>query len=134
MHDSDDPDDLIALPTPVAAPAPAPERAIPPAADRLIKLRDKVFMAMSGDAPPTAELVEAIYRELGRALEAVGVTPVEDDGGFDHARHAIVETRPTAEPADENRICGTVRPGYLFDGRLLRAQEVVVYSLERAHE
>ena len=141
---SHDYDDDIQLPTAVpASPAEAaaqqPEVSTPQPAGRapdvsataklLIKLRDKVFMSRHGDAPPTAETLDAIYRDLARALEAEGVTAVEDSGEFDHDRHQIADTRVTDDPGENNRICGTVRPGYLFDGRLIRSQEVIVYSL-----
>ena len=128
----DELDEDLVLPKPVpSSTTDEPEPSISQTAAQLMKLRDKVLLSRSGDAPPTAELLDAIYRELGRALEAEGVTPVEDEGAFDYNRHAVVETRATDDPAKNNRICGTVRPGYLFVGRLVRAQEVVVYSFEQ---
>ncbi len=127
---NDDLDDGLVLPQPVPAAAGEAEPTITQTARLLMKLRDKVLLSMSGDSPPTADLLDAVYRELGRALEFEGVTPVEDDGTFDYNRHSVIETRATGDPAQNNRICGTVRPGYLFDGRLVRAQEVVVFSFD----
>lgn len=127
---NDDLDDGLVMPQPVPAAAGETEPTITQTARLLMKLRDKVLLSISGDTPPSADLLDAVYRELGRALECESVTPVEDDGTFDYNRHSVVETRPTGDPEQNNRICGTVRPGYLFNGRLVRAQEVVVYSFD----
>jgi molecular chaperone GrpE (heat shock protein) len=129
---NDELDDNLVLPSPV--PATGPEPAVSRTATQLIKLRDKVLLSRTDDAPPSPDLLDAIYRDLGRVLEAEGVTPIEDDGAFDYNRHTVIETRATSDPAQNNRICGTVRPGYLFDGRLVRAQEVVVFALERGEK
>src|SRR6476469_9567508 len=126
MNDNDELDDDIMLPQPV--PVASPEPKISATAKQLIKLRDKVLMSMADGASPSPDLLDAIYREIGRVLEGEGVTPVEDDGAFDYNRHAIVETRQTDDPEQNNRICGTGRPGYAFEGKLVRAQEVVVFA------
>lgn len=40
----------------------------------------------------------------------------------------MIETRATEDPRQHNQVCGTVRPGYLFDGELIRPQEVIIYT------
>ncbi len=54
-----------------------------------------------------------------------------DEGLFDDARQEIIETRATDDPSLDEHVCQTIRPGYALGERVLRAQQVVVYTLER---
>jgi molecular chaperone GrpE (heat shock protein) len=40
-----------------------------------------------------------------------------------------METKPTDDANLDGLVSSTLRPGYLFDGKLIRPQEVIVYKL-----
>jgi hypothetical protein len=110
-------------PVPVAAPEPAPSKT----ALELIKLRDWVLMAKTSGNPVNSEGLENFYKQLGRILGMEGITPIEDQGVFDYNRQQIMDSRTTDDPALQDHICETVRPGYQFHEKLIRPQEVIVY-------
>ncbi len=75
---------------------------------------------------------EALSRRLRDALHRAGVQAVLVDEGaaFDATHARIVDRVPTDDPALDNRVAGTERPGYVDRGRILRVPEVMVYKLE----
>ncbi|MBP2401087.1 nucleotide exchange factor GrpE [Streptomyces syringium] len=105
---------------------PAPD-SVPPAAVPLIELLDRLA-GLAGD-PPAADgpVLDRVRRGVVAALTASGVTPVEDTGPVDPARHHVVATRDDPSGLLSDRIAETVRPGYLWRDVLLRPQEVVSY-------
>lgn len=117
-----------------AAISPPPQVASEPelslTAKELIKLRDWVLLAQTGGAAGNLHLLESLYRGLGKVLEKEGVTLIEEVGAYDGKRQQVVDTRPTDDPAQDNFVCATVRPGYLFHERLIRPQEVIVYAFD----
>jgi molecular chaperone GrpE (heat shock protein) len=101
-----------------------------PAVTELIAVRDMVLLAGAGDAAPTPEVLRALARKLARVLEQDGVRVLEGDGLFDDRLQEALETRPTSDPAQDERISHTIRPGYAIGGRVIRPQQVAVYRLE----
>jgi hypothetical protein len=112
----------------VAAPAAPADDRVPATAERLIKLRDWILLSRAQGDEGAPRVLDGLYRELGKVLEREGVEPLEADGPFDDQRQQVIQTEPTDDPARHDRVCATVRPGYLFHGRLLRPQEVTVYA------
>lgn len=126
-----DDDDKFAIPTlPPSGFSQTVDVQLSKVARQIIKLRDKLCMMRVGDGAPSREVLDTLYRELGKTLEIDGVTTVEDDGLFDHNRHEIVDMQHTDRTDLNNMICSTIRPGYVLDGRLVRSQEVIVYSYQ----
>jgi GrpE len=124
---------------PPLEPPPAPEivRETPVAkpsatANELIRLRDWVLLAKTGSEEEKAspQSLEAIYKQLGRILTKEGITAVEETGNFNDERQQAVSTQVTDCQEKDDLVCDTVRPGYLFNGNLIRPQEVVVYTYE----
>ncbi len=99
-------------------------------AKELIKLRDLVLLAKTGDNANTPELLESLYQELGQVLEKEGVKSLEDTGSYNYEQQQIMATRAANDPDKDDLICETVRPGYMFNGKLVRSQEVTVYAYE----
>ncbi|MFB2917249.1 nucleotide exchange factor GrpE [Aerosakkonema funiforme] len=97
-------------------------------AKELIKVRDWVLLAKTGSESIKPEMFDSLYRQLGQVLEKEGVTSLEETGTYDVERQQIVGTQPTNDPSLDEQICETIRPGYLFQGRLIRSQEVVIYT------
>ncbi|WP_050766038.1 nucleotide exchange factor GrpE [Synechococcus sp. PCC 7335] len=95
----------------------------------LIKLRDWVLLAQSSSTSLTTEALSEIYKRLGHTLELEDITPLEMTGKFNYDQQQVVDTKVTHDPELEETICSTVRPGYLFDGKLIRPQEVTVYIM-----
>lgn len=123
-------------PKPVPATAPSPpahatDGALSVTAKELIKLRDWVLLAKSGDAASNTEALEGIYRKLAQILRKEGVTALEENTAFNEERQQIIDTRPTDDPHQDNVVCDTVRPGYLFNGEIIRPQEVIIFTYEQ---
>jgi molecular chaperone GrpE (heat shock protein) len=74
----------------------------------------------------------SVARRLGDILASEQVTSFEDEDGFDPARHRVVDTVITDNPDRDYQLAGSVRPGYLRAGELLRQQDVIVYRLDAA--
>ena len=99
-------------------------------AQELIRLRDWVLLAKSGDGGETAspQVLDAIYKQLGKILEKEGITSLEETGSFNYERQQVVANKIIDDPEKDNLIYDTVRPGYLFHDSLIRPQEVIVYT------
>jgi len=119
---------------PVARPA-APAAAAPLIGllDRLAELpadpgfRDSPDSLDSPDGARPDPVLAWVRRTVLAALAASGVTPVDDSGPVDPARHNIVATRDDPSGRHCGAIAETVRPGYVWGEELLRHQEVVAY-------
>jgi len=80
----------------------------------------------SGEAAKVVEGIELIQRELFRVLERAGVTRYSALGAaFDPTRHEATARVVSAEqPA--GTVIAEITPGYLLNGRVLRAAQVAV--------
>ncbi|WP_055615954.1 hypothetical protein [Streptomyces phaeochromogenes] len=125
----------VARPAPIAPTRPSTARPSAPAvAAPLIGLLDRLAeLPTAPDSPDspgrgTPDPVLAwVRRTVLAALAASDVTPVDDSGPVDPARHNVVATRDDPSGRHHGAIAETVRPGYLWGGALLRHQEVIAY-------
>jgi molecular chaperone GrpE (heat shock protein) len=99
-------------------------------ATALMKLSDWVLLAKTGEAVIKPTILEEIYHQLTSILAKEGITLLEADGLCDYEQQMVVGTQTTDDPARTDHVCSTLRPGFLFHGRLLRPQEIIVYTLE----
>jgi molecular chaperone GrpE len=82
--------------------------------------------AAKADARSLAAGQEATLKLLAKALEKIGVRPINPHGQpFDPSRHEamLAQESSTAEP---NSVLQVVQPGYEINGRLLRPARVIV--------
>ncbi|MBI2205782.1 MAG: nucleotide exchange factor GrpE [Candidatus Rokubacteria bacterium] len=80
----------------------------------------------AGEARSVVDGVELIRRELLRVLERAGVTRYSAVGEpFDPTRHEAV-SRIVSDTATPNTVVAETAPGYLLNGRVLRAALVAV--------
>jgi molecular chaperone GrpE (heat shock protein) len=96
-------------------------------------LRDWVLLANQGQgaADPQAmtSTLEGLYKRLGQLLQQEGLHTLEVTGEpFDGDRQQVMDTRATNDPALDDTVCSTLRPGYLFQARLYRPQQVILYQ------
>lgn len=96
----------------------------------LIRLRDWVLLAKSGGTAVEPAVLEEISRQLARVLAKEGITPLEEGGPYDYNRQSVAGVQPTDDPAQDDQVYSTVKPGYLFQGKLVRPQEVIVYTYQ----
>src|SRR6202140_5759913 len=96
----------------------------------LLPVKDSLELALQSagraDATSLRQGQEATLQLLSRALEKLGVTPIDPLGEpFDPERHEAMMAKesPTAEP---NSVLQVVQPGYELNGRLLRPARVIV--------
>ncbi len=78
----------------------------------------------SGALHEGAEMVE---KKFIRAMEAVGVEPIDAEGKvFDPTIHEALTTVPTDNPDEDNTVAQVFQRGYRLKGVLLRPARVVV--------
>jgi len=99
-------------------------------AAELLPVKDTLELAVHNasraDATSLREGQEATLQLLNRALERLGVTPINPQGQpFDPARHEAMMARESKE-APANSVLEVVQPGYELNGRLLRPARVIV--------
>jgi molecular chaperone GrpE len=99
-------------------------------AAELLPVKDTLELAVHNasraDATSLREGQEATLQLLNRALERLGVTPINPQGQpFDPARHEAMMAQESKE-APANSVLEVVQPGYELNGRLLRPARVIV--------
>lgn len=107
-----------------------PEKAVEPSelALEIIRLRDWVLVSKDSGTEETQKVLEAIYVMLGQALTMEEITEYgTSEGVFDSTRQQAVMSTPAPEPAKKNFIHTSIRPGYLFMGKILRQQQVSIF-------
>src|SRR5579863_3745158 len=99
-------------------------------AAELLPVQDSLELAVQNagkaDARSLAEGQEATRKLLAKALERIGIVPIDPLGEpFDPTRHEamLAQDSSTAEP---NSVLQVVQPGYELNGRLLRPARVIV--------
>lgn len=105
-------------------------RVLQPLLDELILVADYLDMALASPAtlPESRALAEGVAltrSKLAQALALADVRPIATEGSFDPARHEAGESRP-APGREPGTILGTLRPGYTWQGRILRPARVIV--------
>lgn len=102
---------------------------------QMISMRDALFTRMElmreNGLPDTDErirILRASLLETANVLDRMGVSILEDSGAFDPARHTAVDTEPTDDPALDGCIARVFRPGYLYQGKMLRGQDVIIFK------
>jgi hypothetical protein len=113
----------------VPGPDPVPDPEPSATARELIRLRDWVLSATRGGPQTAPEALRTLYRELGEVLEKEGMTLLEESGPYNWRWQEVLSTRVTDDPSQDETVCSTVRPGYLFHGKLVRPQQVIVYTM-----
>jgi hypothetical protein len=101
-------------------------------AKELIKLRDNILLAITENTTGDVRMFQSLYRKLGKILEQEGVFTLEAMEKFNYEQQQVMETKPTDDANLDGLVSSTLRPGYLFDGKLIRPQEVIVYKLSIA--
>ncbi|HET9389511.1 MAG TPA: nucleotide exchange factor GrpE [Steroidobacteraceae bacterium] len=96
----------------------------------LLPVQDSLELAVQNagkaDARSLAQGQEATLKLLAKALEKIGIVPIDPLGEpFDPTRHEamLVRESDTAEP---DSVLQVVQPGYELNGRLLRPARVIV--------
>jgi molecular chaperone GrpE len=99
-------------------------------AAELLPVQDSLELGVQNagkaDARSLVQGQEATLKLLAKALEKIGVVPINPQGEpFDPARHEamLAQESATAEP---NSVLQVVQPGYEINGRLLRPARVIV--------
>lgn len=95
----------------------------------IIRLRDWTLVSRSGGCnEETGKVLEALYFMLGQALTLEDITEYEvNEGMFDPSKQQAVMSAPSPEDTKKNTIHTSIRPGYVFMGRILRQQQVSIF-------
>lgn len=79
--------------------------------------------------------LEAVPSDLEDVFCWHGVKPYSTaDGHFDPTRHRSLKQIPTDEAAKDKTIARSLRPGYEWDGKVIRQEMVAVYLYEDASQ
>ena len=79
------------------------------------------------DANTIRQGVQMIWQQCEDFLRGQGVEAIETVGKpFDPAYHEALSTAPATEETPDNTVVAEVRPGYLRNGQLLHAAQVIV--------
>jgi GrpE protein len=110
-----------------------PSAAVPPpdVVGGLIGLADILLDLTEHPSGPESSVrtLHLVQRRVDRLLTDCGVYIVRDEGPVVPSRHEVVRTQPADENGTEGWIAATVRRGYLHGDRLIRPQQVVVYTV-----
>ncbi len=94
----------------------------------IIKFRDQLLLFKdNAEEEGAAKLLSNLYRETGRILSINGVEVLNRAGDFLPDFQIAVDTITTDNGELVNKVESTFRDGYVFEGKMLRPQEVVVY-------
>jgi hypothetical protein len=96
-------------------------------ARELIKLRDYILLACTENATSDRKVFESLYQKVGQILTHESVTVLEETGQFNYEHQQVIDTQTTDDQTLDEMISSTIRSGYLFNQKLLRPQEVIVY-------
>ena len=98
----------------------------------IIKFRDQLLLFRDNtEDEGTAKLISNLYREVGRILSSNGVEMLNRGGDFSPDSQVAADTIATDQAELFNKIESTFRDGYIFEGKMLRPQEVIVYVERR---
>jgi GrpE len=102
----------------------------PPFVRELIRFADGLHDLKGASAPnePPDPVLRWAQEAIAALLGACDVARVHEAGGFNPHRHQAVGRRIATDPALPHQIAETVRPGYAWNGALLRPQQVIVYA------
>jgi len=79
------------------------------------------------DAKTIHDGVDMVERKMWKALDAAGVTRVDQVGvAFDPHVHEAVTTRPADHPAKDHTVGAILQPGYRMGDALIRPARVIV--------
>lgn len=102
----------------------------------IISFRDQLFAQLGYAKAEHDEkgscIIEGIIAILSDVLRESGVVILDDSGKYDSKSQYITGTVQTDNMDQEMQIKETTKEGYLFEGKLIRQQEVVVYRCEKA--
>lgn len=96
----------------------------------IIKLRDQILLAKLSCNDGKKSILNSLYEELGRILKTNGIEELDSQKVFNSEWNTVVDVKSTNIKEMDNTIADICRPGYKMGGKIIRAQEVVVYRYE----
>lgn len=89
----------------------------------------------TGNIDALIQGVDLVRSQFLATLDGFGVKPIEALGRpFDPSRHDAVAAVPTTDPAEDGRVTGIIKRGYLIGDDVLRPATVAVAKLDRGSE
>ena len=103
--------------------------------NHIISFRDQLFSqlgyAKAGHDEKGICIIEGIIMILGEVFRESGVVILDNSGEYDSKSQYITGTAQTDNSDLDMQIKETTKEGYLFEGKLIRQQEVVVDRYEK---
>ena len=100
----------------------------------LIAMRDKLYSRLEWakitypEDDDTVKLLNTLLSETAVMMRNLGISILDDTETFDDSYCTVIETVPTDDPSLYHKIAEIFRPGYSYEGKVLRSKEVIVYS------
>ena len=92
--------------------------------------------AMAVDDPEALQQgLAMVHKQFDDALVKLGLEPVPSEGAkFNPAHHEALAVTPVADPAQDGMVLMVHQQGYMVNGKVLRAAQVIIGKLEEAAE
>lgn len=99
-------------------------------ARKLMKIHDTLWLAQHQSGALPANGVNRMIQDIGELLQDEGIEVFNDCGVFDPIRHTIMDIAPAELTEQNEHIQQTIRPGYRWQAKTLRPQEVILYQYQ----
>jgi molecular chaperone GrpE (heat shock protein) len=100
----------------------------------LVAMHDDISQMLSASdcTPETAKWLGLIRDDILQMLARNGAEQVvSTDDTVDRSLHKVVKVVPTADPQADRRIAKRLRPGFVWNERVLRPEWVIAYRYEQ---
>ena len=100
----------------------------------IISLRDSLLLTkdfLHNNDPDNESAEKIVNQQLsrtGKILKKAGVEILEDTGKYNPFCHKVEGTRPAPTEELAGTIAEVFRPGYIFQGKAIRCEEVILYD------
>jgi molecular chaperone GrpE (heat shock protein) len=97
--------------------------------DAFMNFRDQMmFFKDNAKDDNMINLLQSLYKESGRILSANGVELLISNGPFSTDTQVVKDITPTNDKDLAETVSSTVREGYRINGRLIRPQEIILFT------
>jgi molecular chaperone GrpE (heat shock protein) len=98
--------------------------------DAFMNFRDQMmFFKDNAKDDDMINLLQSLYKESGRILSGNGVELLNSTGPFSTDTQVVKDITPTNDKELAETVSSTVREGYRINGRLIRPQEIILFTV-----
>lgn len=99
--------------------------------ESLIAFRDSIVLrdglASDGEKVDGNKLLTSLVKETARVFEKNGVKVLEEKGTFNSSIQKVTDVKDTNEKELQDIVADVFRAGYIFENKMIRPEEVILY-------